>query len=565
MTADPAQIADILDVGFSNYRRRRTSITRRALARFEAKHWDAMRRDALERRDAYGTAIDEVIADLGAASFSTSDRDAWSSGMAIFRGRYLHDLFRPIAETFFNSVARKLFTTEGTDTLLEFLDSPDAPVPTSGVPVTRVYEGDDPHDWIHAVLRDCRFHMSWEDIHRDVLKASERLPFVPDRIEVVDRLFYRGKAAYLVGAISAGDQTIPFSFAVRHGRSGLRIAAVLVGEEDVSILFSYTRAAFLVAADAPCGLVSFLSGLLPHRPDAEIYAAIGFRKQAKTERYREIVRYLETSDDLFVDAPGIKGLVMIVFTLPGYEVVFKVVRDRFPPQKTVTPSQVAERYQFVARHDRAGRLVEAQRFERLTLPLKRFDPALLDELTRDASRTVSVVGEDVTFNTVYVERRVTPLDIFIRHATSDQAARGIIDYGATIKNLAASNIFPGDMLLKNFGVTNRGRVVFYDYDELRELTECHFRDFPEPGDPIDEMSATPGFGVGPNDVFPEELPKFLGLSDELRAVLEERHADLFRSDFWIGVQRRIEAGETIEILPYRRSRALPPDPLGSAR
>jgi isocitrate dehydrogenase kinase/phosphatase len=247
---------------------------------------------------------------------------------------------------------------------------------------------------------------------------------------------------------------------------------------------------------------------------------------------------------------------MIVFTLPGYEVVFKVVKDRFPPQKTVTPRQVADRYQFVARHDRAGRLVEAQRFERLSLPLARFGPDVLEKLTNEASRTVTVVDDEVMFSTVYVERRVTPLDMFIREADPQQAARGIVDYGATIKNLAASNIFPGDMLLKNFGVTNSGRVVFYDYDELRELTECRFRAFPESSDPADEMSVTPVFGVGPNDVFPEELPRFLGLTTELRAVFEEQHGDLFEPDFWIGVQQSIESGETIEILPYSRTRSL---------
>jgi len=555
-TVDPLDVADILDAGFATYRRRRTSITRRAFARFEAKDWAAMRRDALERRDAYGRTIDEVIADLGAASFTVSDRSEWATAMRLFRGRYLSDPFRPIAETFFNSVARKLFATEGTDTVVEFLDSPDDPPDTAESPMSRTHTGDDSFEWIHDVLRDCRFHMSWEDIHSDVANASERLPFTPDHVQVVDRLFFRGKAAYLVGSISSGDQSIPFSFAIRHGRSGLRIAAVLVGEKDVSILFSYTRAAFLVAADAPCALVDFLSGLLPHRPEAEIYAAIGFRKQAKTERYRDLVRYLSHSDDLFVEAPGTKGLVMIVFTLPGYEVVFKVVRDRFPPQKSVTPRQVAERYQFVSRHDRAGRLVEAQRFERLALPLSRFEPKMLEELLGEASRTVTVSQAEVMFEVVYVERRVTPLDMFIREADPHEAASGIIDYGATIKNLAASNIFPGDMLLKNFGVTNSGRVVFYDYDELRELTECHFRSFPVSSDPTDEMSVTPAFGVGPNDVFPEELPRFLGLRPELWSIFEEQHADLFTPDFWVNVQRRIESGETIEILPYSRTRSL---------
>ncbi len=356
--------------------------------------------------------------------------------------------------------------------------------------------------------------------------------------------------------MSTGSETVPIALAIRHGRTGLRFSAVLVGESDVSILFSYTRAAFHVDSEAPVGLVWFLSSLLPRRADAELWAAIGFRKQAKTERYRDIVRYLERSTDPFTYAPGVRGLVMIVFALRGYDVVFKVVRDRFPSQKSVTPSQVAERYQLVARHDRAGRLVEAQRFEQLRLPEDRFDPDVLHELMTEASRTVSVADGQVMFATVYVERRVTPLDLYIRSVDAEEANRVIVDYGAAIKNLAASNIFPGDMLLKNFGVTRLGRVVFYDYDELTELTDCKFRRFPESDDPYDDLAEVPSYGIGPNDIFPEELPRFLGLTPQMRTAFDAHHADLFEPEFWIDVQNRIRSGETIEILPYRRTRTL---------
>jgi isocitrate dehydrogenase kinase/phosphatase len=382
------------------------------------------------------------------------------------------------------------------------------------------------------------------------------MPAVPDRVEVIGQLFYRGKGAYLVGRMFHGDDETPFALAIRHRRSGLRLGAVLVGEEDMSILFSYTRASFLVSVDVPRELVAFLSELLPWRKAAEIYASIGFRKQSKTERYRDLARYLQTSSDTFVYTPGIAGLVMIVFTLPGYDVVFKVIRDRFPPQKTVTPHEVEEKYRQVARHDRAGRLVEAQRFVDLRLPESRFDRDLLDELVTEAGRTVSVDSGQVSIKNVYVERRVVPLDIFLKEASEDDAARAIIGYGTAIKNLAATNIFPGDMLLKNFGVTSRGRIVFYDYDEISDLTGLRFRRFPQSDDPTDEMSATPSFGVGPNDVFPEELPRFLGLNKVLRSTFDEYHGDLFDVEFWQGVQKRLEAGEIIEILPYRRARSL---------
>jgi isocitrate dehydrogenase kinase/phosphatase len=448
-----------------------------------------------------------------------------------------------------------MFGTEGIDPQLEFLSPPPTMALDPIRPMLRTYnEPRDVRTLLEDLLRDCRFHASWEDRHRDLDAAVELMPTVPAKVEVVGQLFYRGKGAYLVGRMFHGDVETPFALAVRHRRAGLRLGAVLVGEEDMSILFSYTRAAFLVSVDVPRALVGFLADLLPWRKASEIYASIGFRKQSKTERYRDLAKYLEASTDKFQYTPGIPGLVMIVFTLPGYDVVFKVIRDRFPPQKDVTPHEVERKYRQVARHDRAGRLVEAQRFIDLRLPEVRFDRGLLTELTTEAGRTVSVAGGQVSIKNVYVERRVVPLDIFLKEAEEDAAARAIIGYGTAIKNLAATNIFPGDMLLKNFGVTSRGRIVFYDYDEISDLTGIRFRRFPD--GPADELSSTPSFGVGPNDVFPEELPRFLGLTKQLRATFDERHGDLFDVEFWQGVQKRLDSGEIIEILPYRRARSL---------
>ncbi len=552
----PQQIATRVAIGFTGFRRRFQSISRRATARFESRDWASLHRDVLDRIDAYGIAVDATIEALVHDGYDRSATSAWSAARDIFRQEHLNDPFRPVAETFFNSVTRKLFRTEGVDATLEFLDpGPEVDVGTSGV-FTRVYEPTAIRPLVADLLRDCRFHASWADLNKDLDAAVAHFPEVPRRVDVIDRLFFRGKGAYLVGSMELASGTVPFALAIRHKRGGLVLAAVLIGEADVSILFSYTRSAFLISVDRPERLVRLLSNLLPHRKRSELYASLGFRKHAKTERYRDLANYLANSDDKFVPAPGIPGLVMIVFTLPGFDVVFKVVRDRFPPQKSVTPHDVALRYRIVARHDRGGRLVEAQRFVDLRLPASRFGSDLLEELARDASRNVTIDGDDVTFKTVYVERRVTPLDLYLRHAADADAERAIVDYGAAIKNLAASNIFPGDMLLKNFGVSSRGRVVFYDYDEICKITDCKFRRFPVSDNPYDDMADTPMYGVGPNDIFPEELPRFLGLTPELRAVFNRHHADLFDVEFWQAVQNRIESGEVIEILPYRKSRSL---------
>jgi isocitrate dehydrogenase kinase/phosphatase len=552
----PEQIATRVAIGFAGFRRRFQSISRRATARFESRDWASLHRDSLDRIDAYGVAVDATIESILHDGYLRDDTDAWSYARDIYRDEHLTDPFRPVAETFFNSVTRKLFVTVGVDKALEFLEpGPTIELPSKGI-FTRTYEPSDVRSLVADLLRDCRFHSSWADLNRDLDEAVSHFPEVPRRVEVIDRLFFRGKGAYLVGSLETSGGTIPFALAIRHKRGGLVLAAILIGEADVSILFSYTRAAFLISVDRPARMVRFLGDLLPNRKRSELYASLGFRKHAKTERYRDLTNYLVNSHDPFVPAPGIPGLVMIVFTLPGFDVVFKVVRDRFPPQKSVTPQDVASRYRIVARHDRGGRLVEAQRFVDLRLPAARFDAALLEELTEDASRNVLLSDGFVTIKTVYVERRVRPLDLFLREADMADAERAIVDYGAAIKNLAASNIFPGDMLLKNFGVTNRGRVVFYDYDEICKITDCKFRRFPVSDDPYDDMADTPAYGVGPNDIFPEELPRFLGLSSELRAVFDEHHADLFDIDFWRTVQDRIDSGEVIEILPYRRSRSL---------
>jgi isocitrate dehydrogenase kinase/phosphatase len=554
----PEQVAVRVAIGFQGYRRRFKSVTRRAGARFESRDWSSIRRDLLERIDAYAEAVDETIESLLDMGFRTTDRDTWSAARAMFRADHVADPYHEIAETFFNSVARQLFGTEGIDPHLEFLAPAVGFRPADRDDILRTYRTDgDRVELLAELLRDCRFHASWTDLTHDLREGAVMMPAGAGIVEVVDPLFYRGKGAYLVGRHVSGDGVVtPFSLAVRHGRRGLRLGAVLVGEDDLAILFSYTRSAFLVAVDHPAALVSFIRELLPTRHPSEVYGAIGFRKQAKTERFRELSRHLAVSSDRFVLAPGTPGLVMIVFTLHGYDVVFKVIRDRFPPQKQVTPDDVAAGYRIVSRHDRAGRLVEAQRFVDLRLPVGRFEPSVLEELLTEASRTVRITNGDLNLATVYVERKVIPLDVYVRTATVEEATRVVIDYGAAIKNMAASNIFPGDMLLKNFGVTARGRVVFYDYDEIGLITDYRFRELPESDDPYDDLAESPAHGVGPHDVFPEELVRFLGLKPVLREAFLDHHADLFDPGFWNAIKERIEYGEVIEILPYRRSRSL---------
>jgi len=293
---------------------------------------------------------------------------------------------------------------------------------------------------------------------------------------------------------------------------------------------------------------------MPRKPVSELFTVLGRARQGKTERYRELVRNLEHTDDRFVQAVGERGLVMVCFTLPSFDVVFKVIRDRFPYPKTVLREEVMEKYRLVFIHDRAGRLVDAQEFRHLRFPRARFAPELLEELRRETAGTVHEDGEDLVFDHLYIERRMTPLNLYVRNGSAAEAERAALDYGQCIRDLAYTNIFPGDLLLKNFGVTRHGRVIFYDYDELCRVTDCNFRDVPPATHEEDEMRGEAWFYVAENDVFPETFLNFLGFSDEQRAALLRVHGEILTAGFWRGVQQRLREGEVLEVLPYHPHR-----------
>jgi isocitrate dehydrogenase kinase/phosphatase len=349
---------------------------------------------------------------------------------------------------------------------------------------------------------------------------------------------------------------VPFALALLNTEGGIVIDAVLVGEDDISILFSFTRSHFHVDLGPPHQLVNFLKGLMPKKPVAEIYIALGYHKHGKTELYRDLLRHLRESDGRFDFAPGTPGMVMVVFTMAGYDVVFKVIRDRFPVIKPTTPDGVRENYRLVFRHDRAGRLVEAQEFEHLQFDRARFTSRLLDEFRRDADRTVAVTPDVVIVHHGYMERRVAPLDLYFREAAEEAGRAAALDFGQAVKDLAANGIFPGELLPKNFGVTRHGRVVCYDYDELSFLNDFSFREFPAAQTDDDEYADEAWFGVGPRDVFPQEFARFLAIPAALRPVLESAHGDLYGVPFWREMQARVKGGEIVDIFPYEPSRRL---------
>jgi isocitrate dehydrogenase kinase/phosphatase len=420
--------------------------------------------------------------------------------------------------------------------------------------------GADPVDSIRAILEDYGFGAKFRDPAGQATAVARRIrsllsargtDYVVERIDMVGSIFFRNKEAYLVGRIVTASDTLPLAIALHHPPGGIVVDAVLLGEDSLSILFSFTRSYFFVCAERPCHLVHFLKSIIPHKRTAELYTAIGYNKHGKTELYRDIVSYtLECTNEQFEFSPGQRGMVMIVFNMAQDDLVIKLIRDRFRNPKSTTRRAVVEKYDLVFKHDRAGRLVEAHAFEYLKFDRCWFSDELLDELLREAAETVEVVQDEVILRHAYVERRVTPLDIYLPEAEPSAATSAVIDYGNAIKDLAVSNIFPGDMLLKNFGVTRHRRVVFYDYDELCPLIDCHFRKMPPPRTTEDELESDPWFFVDENDVFPEEFPRFLGLTPDLQKVFMEHHSDLFGVEFWQRAQAAIRSGEIISVLPY---------------
>ncbi len=551
---------------FTTYRTRFMEITRRAQSRFIGRDWQAMRTDAARRLEIYRETVDHIEADIRRLlADRVQDKRMWADIKSVYSTRLIGKADWELAETFFNSITRRVFSTVGVDSKIEFVDTHfgtplDRPMPEC----FRTFENQLPNaDLIKRILAEYPWMTSFQNLENDARQAADKIethlqklgsPGKIERIDIVRSIFFRGMGAYIVGRMDAGSGWIPLAIALLNSIDGIVIDGVLLNEDDLSILFSFTRSHFHVEVDRPFDLVQFLKSTLPHKRIAEIYISIGFHKHGKTELYRELLDHLSVCyEDRFDISRGQPGMVMVVFNMPSDDLVFKLIRDRFGTPKKTTRREVMEKYDLVFKHDRAGRLVDAQSFEYLKFEGGCFSPRLLAELKQEAGHTVKITDDSIIVRQVYVERRVTPLDIFLKEADEDKAVRAVLDWGNAIKDLAVSNIFPGDILLKNFGVTRLGRVVFYDYDELCLLTSCNFRKLPTASVHDDEMAAEPWFYVDENDVFPEELQYFMELSGSLKRVFLKHHADLFGVDFWQQTQDKIRLGELPHIFPYSQN------------
>jgi len=560
-------VAQAMLDGFDRHYRLFRQTSADAKQRFEAADWHGQQRSQSERIEFYDRRVDENAERLQ-TEFKVNElsMEVWQQVKLHYIGLLTNHHQPELAETFFNSVTTKIlhrsyfkndfiFVRPAIST--EYIEN-DEP---AALPTYRAYypAKERMHDTWVRVIDNFQLQLEFEDIHRDVRHVEEAVaeelgdfrPRANFQFQVLSSLFFRNKGAYVVGKIINGFKETPFALPILHTPGGLlTIDTALFGEADLQMLFSFARAYFMVNMEIPSAYVQFLRSMMPRKPRTELYNTLGLQKHGKNLFYRDFLAHLRHSGDRFRIAPGIKGMVMLVFDLPSFPYVFKVIKDFYPPQKDTTREQIKAKYLLVKQHDRVGRMADTLEFSNVAFPRERFEDELVAELRHFCPSLLEEDGSDLVIRHVYIERRMIPLNIYLQEASPPQIEHAVVEYGNAIKDLVAANIFPGDMLWKNFGVTRDGKVVFYDYDEIEYLTACNFRKVPAPRNEEEAMSAEIWYPVGPKDVFPETFEPFLLGNPSVRDVFMRHHADLLDASFWQSHKERILSGHLHDVFPY---------------
>lgn len=555
-------IAQTILQGFDAQYGRFLEITSGAQERFERADWHAIQSAMKQRIQLYDHHVGLVVAQL---QFMGLVQSLTPHKLSLIKNVYktlLPDYPRfEIAESFFNSVYCRLFQHRDLtqDNLFIFTSQPMRRFSQSPRPLAREYHIDSLSNTLHAILSGLPLRLHWRNLSFDIqciVNTLQRRFLNIDKqkvsLHIVNELFYRNKAAWLVGKIYINDEVYPFLLPIHHdGNRNIYVDTCLTTFDDASIVFGFARSYFMVYAPFPAALVFWLREILPSKSIAELYMAIGCQKHGKTEYYREYLAYINFAREQFTIAPGVKGMVMLVFTAPAFDRVFKVIKDEFAPQKNVTRERVQECYRLVKEHDRVGRMADTQEFENFVINKSAISDELMTELFNEAPSQIEDLGDKILIRHLYMERKMVPLNIYMDNADDEQLNHALDEYAWAIKQLAAANIFPGDMLFKNFGVTRHGRVVFYDYDEICYMTEVNFRHIPQALYPEQELSGEPWYSVGEQDVFPEEFASFICQNTKIRNYLQQYHADLFSADYWQKLQSRILNGHIEDVYAYR--------------
>ena len=361
-------IAKAMVDGFNRHYRLFRTESARAKHRFETGDWHGQQRAQRERIEFYDLRVRECSKRLE-REFKAGKQpmDEWQQIKLHYIGLLVDHHQPELAETFFNSVTTKILHRSYFQNDFIFVrPAVSTEYIENGEPDTRpTYRAYYPtRDTLHGELMrmvgDFDLRVPFADLTRDCIwvqqALQERLGDAKLRanfqIQVLTGLFFRNKGCYIVGKMINGFNEFPFSLPVlytKNPRDGsvyipqLVIDAVLLSEDDLLLLFSFARAYFMVDMEIPSAYVQYLRSMMPRKPRNEIYNALGLAKQGKTLFYRDFLHHLRHSSDKFRIAPGIKGMVMLVFDLPSFPYVFKVIKDYYPPQKDTTRQHIGDK------------------------------------------------------------------------------------------------------------------------------------------------------------------------------------------------------------------------------
>lgn len=566
-------MAAVILEGFDKHYRIFREASHNARQNFETQNWRGISDLIRGRIDYYDERVRECILVLEEEFDAVNlDKDIWQQVKLHYIGLLTYHHQPELAETFFNSIITRVlnhnyyhndFIFLRPTISTEYIENDEVrsqPTYQAYYPKSR----EDFKETFNAIVISHQLTIPFGDLSKNldalILAVDEKLGSyainVNFQIHVLTSLFFRNKMAYIIGRIINGDITIPMVIAIHiNQRQLLEIDAILLNKEELSVLFSFTYSYFLVEMEVPSAYVTFLRSLMPRKPRQEIYTSLGLQKHGKNLFYRDFLHHLHHSTDQFRIAPGIKGLVMLVFDLPSYPYVFKIIKDYFPPPKETSRELIKSKYVLVKQHDRVGRMADTLEFSNIAFPLDRFEPSLLAELEKHCPSLLSYstngIGErEMMISHMYIERRMVPLNIVLQNGSDDEVEKSLIEYGNAIKELIAANIFPGDMLFKNFGLTRHGRVVFYDYDEIEYFTDCRIRTIPQARTEEEELSAEVWYHVGPKDIFPESYGTFLLGDARVKKYLLKHHADFFETQTWLNYQNQLKNGYTADHFGY---------------
>ena len=105
---------------------------------------------------------------------------------------------------------------------------------------------------MHSTVNYFRFQLPYVDLEARINAAGKRLKqyFAPAsrdtryKIEFARSLFFRNKAAYIIGRLSSSDSTtsVPIALALLNNeQGGIYLDAAVAGQDQLSLLFSFTR------------------------------------------------------------------------------------------------------------------------------------------------------------------------------------------------------------------------------------------------------------------------------------------------------------------------------------